>query len=136
MKLTFKVFGTALILIVGLSQVHTLCAQQEIGPAVQSAMGAMADKSRMQNEDSEHGFPHPFLAHMGMADMPGMVSLRASGYRQYMADNLSLTDFAFHLGAGPFSRLGIHVLNDDVGPEYRKANNRAGRRSGGKSKLG
>jgi hypothetical protein len=67
MKLTFRVFGTALILIAGLSLARTLCAQQEAGAAVQSAMGAMADKSGMQKEDSEHGFPHPFLAHMGMA---------------------------------------------------------------------
>jgi hypothetical protein len=41
MKLTFRVFGTALILIAGLSLVRTLCAQQEAGATVQSDMGAM-----------------------------------------------------------------------------------------------
>jgi hypothetical protein len=119
MKLAFRASGTALILIAGLFLVRTLCAQQEAGAAVQTTMGTMADKSGMQKEDSEHGFPHPFLAHMGIADMPGMVSLRASGYRQYMADNLSLTDFAFHLEAGLFSRLGLHVRNDDIKQDPR-----------------
>ena len=119
MRPTYRVLGTALILIAGLSLVRTLCAQQDGGTADQSTMGAMAGKNDMQKEDSEHGFPHPFLAHMGISDMPGMVSLRASGYRQYMADNLSLTDFAFHLEAGLFPRLGLHVRNDDIRQDPR-----------------
>jgi len=109
----------ALVLIAVLSSAPALCAQQDVGAASQSTMGTMADKSVMQKEDSEHGFPHPFLAHMGMADEPGMVSLRASGYRQYMAGNLSLTDFAFHLEAGLFSRFGLHVRNDDIRQDPR-----------------
>jgi hypothetical protein len=36
-----------------------------------------------------------------------------------MADNLSLTDFAFHLEAGLFSRLGLHVRNDDIKQDPR-----------------
>ncbi|MFZ5477616.1 MAG: hypothetical protein ACOZNI_12640 [Myxococcota bacterium] len=60
-----------------------------------------------------HAMTHPFLAHMGIPDGPGEVSVRASGIRR--ADGgMAAGDYAVHVEAGIVRRLGLHLRNDAV----------------------
>jgi hypothetical protein len=63
--------------------------------------------------EMEHEFVHPFLAHMGVPDEPGMMSIRTTGYRSLMNDTAS-GDLALHIEAGIARRLGLHVRSDGV----------------------
>lgn len=87
--------------------------------ACSSLLGGMdrsdADKTAggMMAEMSE-GFPHPFFNHMGIPDMSGMASVRVTGYRQGGNSEPSQEDFGFHLEAGLYERLGIHIRNNEI----------------------
>ncbi len=61
-----------------------------------------------------HGFPHPFFNHMGIPDMVGMVTTRITGYRQGHSGEKSTEDYGFHLEAGIYNRLGLHVRNNAI----------------------
>ena len=61
-----------------------------------------------------HGFPHPFFNHMGIPDMVGMVSARVTGYRQGKSGEESSGDYGFHLEAGIYPRIGLHIRNNEV----------------------
>ncbi len=60
------------------------------------------------------GFPHPFFNHMGIPDMPGMVSIRVSGYRQGKRAEASKEDFGIHIEAGLYNRVGLHIRNSEI----------------------
>ena len=72
---------------------------------------AMGEGKRME---MAHGFPHPFFNHMGIPDMVGMVSTRITGYRQGADEEESSGDYGFHLEAGIYERLGLHIRNNEV----------------------
>jgi hypothetical protein len=92
-------FSYASALMLGLTFAPTIHAQSRDG---QPAQGER--------------FVHPFLAHMGMPDEPGEVSLRATAIRsQYRGDTES--DLAFHVEAGLAHRLGLHVRADGIDHE-------------------
>ncbi|BBG65652.1 hypothetical protein NNO_0949 [Hydrogenimonas sp.] len=74
---------------------------------------ATAAGKGMMNEMSG-GFPHPFFNHMGIPDMPGMVSARITAYRQGESGEASREDFGFHLEAGLYERLGLHIRNNEI----------------------
>jgi hypothetical protein len=66
--------------------------------------------------DSGERFVHPFLAHMGMPDNPGEVSLRTTILKsQYNGDAES--DLAFHIEAGLAKNLGLHARADGINHE-------------------
>ncbi len=72
---------------------------------------AMENEKRME---MAHGFPHPFFNHMGIPDMVGMVSARVTGYRQGKDGEESSGDSGFHLEAGIYPRLGLHIRNNEI----------------------
>lgn len=61
-----------------------------------------------------HALVHPFLAHMGLPDEPGEVSLRVTSIEQRMSGKSDGT-FGFHIEAGITDRLGLHLRNDGLG---------------------
>jgi hypothetical protein len=74
--------------------------------------------AQISDEQHEQGerFVHPFLAHMGMPDEPGEVSLRSTAIRsQYHGDTES--DMAIHVEAGLIRCLGLHVRADGINHE-------------------
>jgi len=74
--------------------------------------------AQTKDEQPEQGerFVHPFLAHMGMPDEPGEVSLRTTAIKsQYQGDTES--DLAVHVEAGLARRLGLHVRADGINHE-------------------
>jgi hypothetical protein len=104
----------ALVLIFLVSISTALFARGEDGDIPQKPMDKMTDNDGQAKEEGEEMFPHPFLVHMGISDMPGMLGVRATGYRQGFSDQPFQIDFAFHLEAGLFNRLGLHVRNDAI----------------------
>lgn len=56
---------------------------------------------------------HPFLAHMGMPDNPGEISLRIIGFQQRLA-GISQNGYGAHLETGLWDRVGLHIRNDDI----------------------
>ncbi len=64
-------------------------------------------------KDDHHALVHPFLAHMGMPDSPGEVSVRLNAIEQRESGARAGTA-GFHLEAGVFDRLGLHLRNDGV----------------------
>jgi hypothetical protein len=64
-------------------------------------------------ETAEEMFVHPFLAHMGLPDHPGEVSLRLTAYKTRY-EQTSETDLAVHIEAGLLRRLGLHVRTDGI----------------------
>jgi hypothetical protein len=64
-------------------------------------------------EAAEEMFVHPFLAHMGLPDHPGEVSLRLTAYKTRY-EQTSETDLAVHIEAGLLRRLGLHVRTDGI----------------------
>ncbi len=92
--------------------------------AAASALFAQTDgeKVEVKNEmvhEMAGGFPHPFFNHMGIPDMPGMVSARITAYRQGKSGEDSLEDFGFHLEAGLYERLGLHIRNNEIRESVR-----------------
>lgn len=59
-------------------------------------------------------FVHPFLAHMGLPDALGEVSLRLTGFRQRDGSGATYGDTAYHLEAGLGHRLGLHMRADGL----------------------
>lgn len=67
-------------------------------------------------QDMEDGgmkdmFVHPFLAHMALPDRVGEVSLRLTPFQERLGAMTS-SDIAFHVEAGLFTNVGLHVRND------------------------
>ncbi len=89
------------------------------GTAYADGMGKMGmmdmpgHEAKMGMGHMGHEFAHPFLAHMGVPDEPGMISVRATGYRSLYGDTAS-GDFALHVEAGIVRRLGLHVRSDGI----------------------
>jgi len=77
-------------------------------------MGGGMMMNKEGGAEMAHGFPHPFFNHMGIPDMPGMVSARITGYRQGYSGEDSASDYGFHLEAGIYNRLGLHVRNNAI----------------------
>ena len=67
---------------------------------------------------NHHTFVHPFVAHMGMPDEPGEVSVRVMSVAERNAGLVSGT-YGFHLEAGVSDRLGLHLRNDAVATHNR-----------------
>ena len=76
-----------------------------------------SDKSseRSISKDSQmsdhHAFSHPFLAHMGMPDGPGEISTRINSF-QRRTDGQVVGTYGYHIEAGMFDNLGLHLRND------------------------
>lgn len=60
-----------------------------------------------------HAFVHPFVAHMGMPDEPGELSVRLMSITERNA-GLANGTYGFHLETGVMNRLGLHLRNDGV----------------------
>lgn len=95
------------------------CAYAQTGEGEVGSQQARMDEGGMvmdKDKDKEmaYGFPHPFFNHMGIPDMPGMVSARITGYRQGYSGEDSTGDYGFHLEAGIYNRLGLHVRNNAI----------------------
>jgi len=117
---TFSQASFLAVVLIFLMNVSTaLFAQGEGGDTSQKAMDKMPDKNGQAKEEGEEMFPHPFLVHMGISDQPGMLGVRATGYRQGFSDQPLQIDFAFHLEAGLFDRFGLHVRNDAIKSDPR-----------------
>ncbi len=65
----------------------------------------------MNDTDMKDMFVHPFLAHMALPDRPGEVSLRFSPFQQ-REGAATISDYSFHVEAGLFPNVGLHVRND------------------------
>jgi hypothetical protein len=63
--------------------------------------------------NGEHDFVHPFLAHMGLPDKAGEVSIRSTVFRTRF-DGMTEGDFALHIEAGLGANLGLHVRSDGI----------------------
>lgn len=60
-----------------------------------------------------HALVHPFLAHMGMPDGPGEVSVRVMSVEERNAGIANGT-YGFHFEVGMADRWGLHLRNDSV----------------------
>lgn len=60
-----------------------------------------------------HALVHPFVAHMGMPDEPGEISVRLMSITERNAGMANGT-YGFHLEAGVAERLGLHLRNDSI----------------------
>ncbi len=69
-------------------------------------------------EGGHHRFVHPFVAHMGMPDEPGEISVRLMSVTER---NVGLANgtYGFHVEAGIIDRLGLHLRNDSVATHGR-----------------
>jgi len=72
----------------------------------------------MSNEDMAGSgmadmFVHPFLAHMGLPDVPKEVSLRITGFRSRL-EGMTQGDLAVHIEAGLLRNLGLHIRADGI----------------------
>ena len=56
-------------------------------------------------------FVHPFLAHMALPDRVGEVSLRLIPFQQRLQE-ITDSDMAFHVEAGLFQNVGLHIRSD------------------------
>lgn len=65
------------------------------------------------DEVDHHAFVHPFLAHMGMPDGPGELSVRIMSAEERNAGAAAGT-YGFHAETGITDRLGLHLRNDAV----------------------
>lgn len=63
--------------------------------------------------EGHHAFVHPFVAHMGMPDEPGEISLRLMSLQERNIGSVSGT-YGFHVEAGIADRWGLHLRNDKV----------------------
>jgi hypothetical protein len=63
-------------------------------------------------EGQMHEF-HPFLAHMGMPDDPGEISLRLTGFQQSLT-GIAQSGYGAHLEMGLWDRVGLHIRNEDI----------------------
>jgi hypothetical protein len=80
--------------------------------AIRPVFGQNSDTGSQDGEE----FVHPFLAHMGMPDEPGEVSLRTTALQsQYAGETES--DLSFHVEAGLVKNLGLHVRADGINHE-------------------
>lgn len=92
-------------------------------PCLALSHGAEAEEKTAHVEDEgaeahpaagHHDLVHPFMAHMGMPDGPGEVSLRVTSIQERNGPDAAGT-YAFHIEAGVADRLGLHLRNDGVG---------------------
>lgn len=72
----------------------------------------VADTTGVVTSD-HHAFVHPFLAHMGMPDGPGEVSVRLMSVEARNAGVAEGT-YGFHIETGIIDRWGLHLRNDAV----------------------
>ncbi|OYZ23575.1 MAG: hypothetical protein B7Y39_04525 [Bdellovibrio sp. 28-41-41] len=68
--------------------------------------------------NDHHAFVHPFVAHMGMPDEPGEVSLRLMSIQERNT-GATTGGYGFHLEAGVIDSLGLHLRNDNVATHNR-----------------
>lgn len=73
-----------------------------------SSTGLDMDKAQ---EMGHHALVHPFLAHMGMPDGPGEISVRVNAIQQRL-DGVVSSTYGFHIETGVVDRLGLHLRND------------------------
>ena len=78
------------------------------GEDSKSSAGLDLDKNQ---EMGHHALVHPFLAHMGMPDEPGEISVRVDAIEQ-RSDGVAMGTYGFHIEAGIVDRLGLHLRND------------------------
>ena len=62
----------------------------------------------------EDMFVHPFLAHMGLPEMPNEVSLRITGYRTRFMGGNTEGDLAVHIEASLLKNVGLHIRADGI----------------------
>lgn len=81
---------------------------------------AHADEGSTEAEvtDGHHAFVHPFVAHMGMPDEPGEISIRLLSIAE-RNEGMANGTYGFHLEAGIIDRLGLHLRNDGVATHAR-----------------
>jgi hypothetical protein len=72
-------------------------------------MGAAAEEE--SKNEMEHFFLHPFLAHMGLPDMPNEFSLRLTPFQERYGAQTS-QDLKIHLEAGLLRNVGLHLRNE------------------------
>jgi len=83
-------------------------------PAYAQMMPMMGMGVFMGTMEAEHEtHVHPFLAHMGMPDMPGEISLKITGFQQ-RSGGVSENGYGAHLETGLWDRVGLHIRNDDI----------------------
>ncbi len=79
------------------------------------ATSGHADEAVISTEatSGHHALVHPFVAHMGMPDEPGEISVRLMSVTER---NLGLASgtYGFHVEAGIADRLGLHLRNDAI----------------------
>ena len=80
------------------------------GESSKPSTGLDLDKSQ---EMGHHALVHPFLAHMGMPDEPGEISVRMDAIEQRL-DGVATSTYGFHIEAGIVDRLGLHLRNDAI----------------------
>lgn len=81
---------------------------------VKASDGHLPEGAGIEVKKGEHhALVHPFLAHMGMPDGPGEISVRTNLIEQREA-GLRAGTAGFHLEAGVFDRWGLHLRNDGV----------------------
>lgn len=63
--------------------------------------------------DGHHALVHPFLAHMGMPDAAGELSVRILSVEE-RNNGMASGTYGFHIETGIVDRLGLHLRNDGV----------------------
>lgn len=74
---------------------------------------ADTSKKTSSSVNNHHALVHPFLAHMGMPDEAGELSVRMMSVEERMNGAASGT-YGFHIETGIVDRLGLHLRNDGV----------------------
>ncbi|HEB76889.1 MAG TPA: hypothetical protein ENJ04_11115 [Nitrospirae bacterium] len=121
MKRVFLVGIICLVVVVVLSVGRGFAevGEDRESPAQSGTSGGAMVMKADGGMEMAHGFPHPFFNHMGIPDMPGMLSVRATGYRQGRSGEESRSDYGFHLEAGLYDRVGLHVRSNAINQNPR-----------------
>jgi hypothetical protein len=78
--------------------------------------GSLPASAHAEEHEQGERFVHPFLAHMGVPDEPGEVSLRSTVF-QSQYQGVTESDLSFHVEAGLVKNLGLHVRADGINHE-------------------
>jgi hypothetical protein len=103
MNLKKIILASSLVLFNSLGQAHEEAEHKH----------AESDQEKVAQPNDHHAFVHPFISHMGMPDSPGEVSTRINSFER-RTDGESSGTYGFHIEAGIFEKLGLHLRNDGV----------------------
>ncbi len=93
---------------------YLVAAVLVVALVVPSFLYAHGDEAPNEPGHEGHGgLVHPFLVHMGLPDEPGMTDVRINSV-QSIENGVRSGDVGFHIEAGLWKGVGIHLRNDGM----------------------